>query len=248
MASSQPELVAGAHPATRSRPRAAHLRRTRALRLSVVPLLVVATVAAVAAGTSGGTGVLRVAVFVVLLLGVAAAVASDADARAERRELLAERARLTTAFADAHERLVRTHADESDQLAARLTGHIRHLRDHLAAANARVSTGRAELDGVRAELAASRTELAASRTELAALKAELETVRVELARMTRARDALKADVDAYVAVETARIAREQEAVAASHTAAERGAAPGGGEQAGNAAVVDLGTWERRAAG
>lgn len=222
----------GSSSSSRPGARAAHVRRARALRLAVVPLLLLATAAAVAAGVAGGTGPLRVTVFVVLLLGVGAAVASDADARTERRELLAERARLAAAFADAHDELVRAHVEETDQLSARLTGHLRHLRDHLSVASAALTT---------------------TRGEVAALAAELASLRVELARTIRARDALKADVDAYVAVETARIAREQEAVAVDHREAERVAAvsaagSGEGTGAGVGAVVDLGSWERRAAG
>ncbi len=200
----------------------------------MLPLLLVATAAAVGAGIAGGTGLLRVTTFVVLLLGVAAALAADADARAERRELLAERARMSAAFADAHERLVRAHADQTDEVTARLGGHLQHLRERLSAVNVM--------------LAAGRTELVAGRAELAAMAGELVAVRDELARVTRARDALKADVDAYVGVETARLAREELAAAdAVHVDVARAEAvrvdvgPGG-------AVVDLGTWGRRAAG
>ena len=62
--------------------------------------------------------------------------------------------------------------------------------------------------------------------------------------MTRARDALRADVAAYVAIETARLATADLA-AAEQAAAELAAADPGPEPA---EVVHLGSWGRRATG
>lgn len=205
--------------------------------------MVLGTVVAVVTTATGGLGVVRAAAFAVLLCGIAAAVAADVDARAERVAHAAERARLSAGFAQAHERLVRYHADATDEVTVRFAARVRRLHELLAQA-----------DGATAR----------SRGEVTALGAELVLVRAELARMTRARDALKADVAAYVAIETARLARADEADEAAEAdeadEADRASAelasadPASGEPASGelaaagARVVDLGSWERRATG
>lgn len=177
---------------------------------------------------TGGLAALRIGAFAVLACGVAAAVASDVDARDERVAHAAERARLAAGFAQAHERLVLEHGDATDELTVRFTARVRRLRELLAQAK-----------GANAE----------SRLEVVALGAELVSVRAELDRVSRARDALKADVAAYVAIETARLA------AADRAAVDRAAVDRAAELAvadavvvAPAGVVDLGSWERRATG
>lgn len=214
-----------AHRPDRSR----HARTARLVRRSVLPLLVLGTVVAVVVTATGGLVALRVAAFAVLACGIAAAVASDVDARADRLAHAAERARLAAGFAQAHQRLVREHADATDELTVRFTARVRRLRDHLAQAK-----------GATAQ----------SRLKVLALGAELVSVRAELDRVTRARDALRADVAAYVAIETARLAAADQA-AAQQAAAELAAADQMTAEAvvvAPAGVVDLGSWERRATG
>ncbi len=209
------------------------MRTARLLRRSVLPLLVLGSVVTVVVTATGGLAALRVAAFAVLACGIGAAVASDIDARAERVAHAAERARLAAGFAHAHERLVREHGDATDELTARFAARVRRLREHVAQAK-----------GATAE----------SRLEVLALGAELVSVRAELDRVTRARDALKADVAAYVAIETARLAAADRA-AADRAAADRAAADRAAELAvvdavvvAPAGVVDIGSWERRATG
>lgn len=169
------------------RPRGRHLRRARLLRRAVLPLLLAGTAVAVTATVTGGTTLLRVAALLVLAVGVAAATAAEADARAERRELLAEHDRLRAAAAAARQQLQRAHQAASAVLRANFTARVDRLSDHLAAADAQALASRRDLAAVRAELAAVRTELAAT---------------------SRARDALRADVEAYVQLETARLTED----------------------------------------
>lgn len=190
--------------------------------------MVLGTVVAVLTTATGGLGAVRAAAFAVLVCGIAAAVAADIDARAERVAHAAERARLSTGFAQAHERLVRDHTDATDQVTARFAARVRRLHELLA-----------QSDGATAR----------SRGEVTALGAELVLVRAELARVIRARDALRADVAAYVAIETARLARADGADQADGAGQGDGADQADGvDQADGARVVDLRSWERRATG
>jgi len=185
--------------------RGRHLRRQRLLRRAVVPLLLAGTAVAVTATVTGGTTTLRVAALLVLALGVGAALAAEADARAERRELLAQHDRLWTAATAARDRLTQAHQAALAAVHTGYTARIDRLSDHLTAADAQVL---------------------AARRDLAGLRAELSTVRAELERMTRSRNALRADVQAYVQLETARLTDAEREVPES--------------------VVALGSWERRA--